>query len=212
MDQDRVPGALWLLVGAMAAVELVLSAADRGILPGDLRWWALLHGAFWRQLLEGVPPVYPGQGTVMFLSHAFLHGGFFHLVMNGVVLLALGKLVAQQAGSAAMLLLFAVSAIGGGIGFALLGQGEAPMVGASGAVFGFLALWQYWEAQARRARGLTLQPVFATVAALAAANVALAVLLEGALAWQAHLGGFVAGLVLGPVMTRIARNRPRRWG
>lgn len=205
-DPDRLPPALWILVGAMALTELVLALSDRGLLPGDLRMLALLHGAFWTPLLDGTAwPVFSGQAVTMFVTHAFLHGGFFHLAMNGVILLALGKMVAERAGAGGMLLLFFASAIGGGAVFWLLSQGGAPMIGASGAVFGFLGLWQYWEGMARHRRGLPLQPVIATVGGLAVLNLVLAFMLQGALAWQAHLGGFLVGVALGPLMTRFAK-------
>jgi membrane associated rhomboid family serine protease len=208
---DRLPPQLWLTVGLMVAIELGLSAADRGLL-GEPGWraWAVVRFAFWDMLFSGMAaPVYTAQPWAMFLTHAFLHSGFLHLAMNGVVLLALGKFVAERCGGWAMLLLFAVSAAAGGAAFGLIADTRAPMVGASGAVFGFIGLWQYWEAMARRQLGLTLRPVFATLGALVAINVVLAVALGGGLAWEAHLGGFLAGVALGPLMSAFARRRDR---
>jgi len=204
-----VPIHLWLLVGVMAAIELVLSGADLGWFGApDWRLIAIEYGAFWQPIATGAePPLFAAQPYTMFLSHAFLHGGMFHFVMNGVILLALGKYVAERAGPWPMLGLFFVSAVAGGLGFALLAHTANPMIGASGAVFGFLGLWQYWEAQARRARGLTLRPVISTLVGLVVINLVLLVALRGGLAWQAHLGGFVAGVALGPVMTWFARRR-----
>lgn len=209
---DPLPPQLLALVGLMALIELALSAADRGWLGAtDWRQVAFAYGAFWTPVLDGtVTPLFPGQSFTMFLSHAFLHGGLFHLTMNAVILLSLGKFVSQQAGAWPMLLLFFASAVAGGLGFGLLSATPAPMVGASGAVFGFLGLWQYWEFRIRRRRGLPLRPVFATFGGLVAINVVLAVALQGALAWQAHLGGYVAGVALGPLMTRFARHRAGR--
>ena len=204
-----VPVQLWLLVGSMALIELVLSAADRGWI-GTPFWRAIAfgYGAFWQSVLSGAEqPIYAAQPYLMFLSHAFLHGDLLHFVLNGVILLALGKFISQQVGPWAMLLVFAVSAVAGGLAYAALSGSAAPMVGASGAVFGFIGLWQYWEYAARRARGLTLKPVYQMLAGLVVINLVLAVMLQGGLAWQAHLGGFVAGVALGPAMTRVARAR-----
>jgi membrane associated rhomboid family serine protease len=79
---------LWMIVGVMAAIELVLSLSSSGIIGTDnLRWPAFMLGAFWQPVLSGaLPPVYPGQTALMFITHAFLHGGFMHLAMNGVIL------------------------------------------------------------------------------------------------------------------------------
>lgn len=204
-----VPLALWLLVGSMGLIELGLAAADAGWI-GTTDWRAITYvlGAFWVPLFDGTAqPLFGSQRYTMFVSHAFLHGGMLHLVMNGVILLALGKFISEQIGSVAMIGLFVACAIGGGLGFALLSQAQAPMIGASGAVFGFLGLWQYWEAMARLRRGLTLRPVLSMLGGLVVINIALAVALQGGLAWQAHLGGFVTGAALGPLMTRQAARR-----
>lgn len=206
------PRALLIVLGVMALIELALTVSDRGLLPGAPGEWraiAIIHGAFWRQLLDGsLDPVYSWQPAAMFVTHAFLHGGIFHLVMNGVIILSLGKFAADRFGTAALLWVLLVSAVAGGAGFWLLSDGEAPMVGASGAGFGLLGLWQFWEAALRRHRGETLRPVLATIGALVLANAALAVALGGYLAWQAHLGGFLAGFAMGPVLMR-ARRRGR---
>ncbi len=211
-DDEGVPPLLLALIGAMTAIELLLSAADRGLLGAtDWRQIALIHGAFWQPVMDGTArPAFSGQAITMFASYAFLHGGLLHLAMNAVILLSLGKFVAQRAGQWAMLLLFLVSAVAGGLTFGLLSRGAGPMIGASGAVFGFLGLWQYWEAATRRRLRASLQPVLATIGTLIAINVAMAVFMGGALAWQAHLGGFLAGVALGPLMTGFARRRAMR--
>ncbi len=209
-----VPVLLWLLVGGMVAIELLLALGDRGWL-GSFEWrrTAFVYGAFWQPLVTGTArPVFEGQAATMFLSHAFLHGGLAHLALNTVILLALGKFVAEHAGPWPMLLLFVVSAIAGGAGFALLADARAPMVGASGAVFGFIGLWQFWETLARRRHGMPLKPVLTMLLGLAAINVALAFVLDGGLAWEAHLGGFLCGVAVGPLMTVLARRRLTRLG
>jgi len=206
--RDRIATSLWLLVGSMLFIELLLELADYGFV-GQTDWRAIAigYGGFWRQLLSGEQPLFSLQPYTMFLSHAFLHGGFIHFIMNSVILLALGKFISERTGSAAMLLLFASSAISGAIVFALISDSTGPAVGASGAVFGFIGLWQYWEVVARRNRGLSLNPVLRTIFGLIIINLAIALVLQGALAWEAHLGGFVAGFALGPFMTIRARSR-----
>ncbi|MFD1912970.1 rhomboid family intramembrane serine protease [Halodurantibacterium flavum] len=196
---DEVPSELWLLLGAMALVECVLFASDSGFAPEGLRRLALLYGAFWPQLLQDVTPVWQGQQFAMFVTHAFLHGGFAHMAMNGVILLALGKDIASRVGPGRMLIVFALSAIAGGVAYALLSSDMAPMIGASGAAFGFLGAWQFREARTRLRFRLTLRPVLAAMVALVVANIALTMVMGGAIAWQAHLGGFIAGFALGPM-------------
>jgi membrane associated rhomboid family serine protease len=191
------PAFLWVLVGAMALIELILSAADAGIVgsPG-WRWGAYRVGAFWQPLLSGeVVPVFSGQSITMFGTYAFLHGGLMHLVLNSVVLLALGKFVSASIGPGRTLLVLLLASLGGGLAFGVISSSGLPMIGASGAVFGLIGVWQAWDFRKRRNAHRTLQPVVRSVLALAVGNVVLFVFLDGGLAWEAHLGGWLAGCV-----------------
>ncbi|MEY8095843.1 rhomboid family intramembrane serine protease [Falsihalocynthiibacter sp. S25ZX9] len=192
------PGAptfLWVLIGLMAAIELPLTLSDAGWIGSDgWRINVFLYGAFWPPLLNGgFDPLYPVQKALMFLTHALLHGSFVHLAMNSVVLLALGKSVAAVIGAGKTILLLALSAISGAAAFGLLSTSSGPMIGASGAVFGLLGLWQAWDYRRRRHLGLSIQPVMSGIAGLILVNLVLFFALSGALAWEAHLGGWIVG-------------------
>ncbi len=202
--QAGAPGFLWCLVGIMTAIELVLSLSAFGIFGGQsLRWSTFALGAFWQPVLAGaVPPVYSGQIAVMFISHAFLHGGLVHLAMNSVVLLSLGKFVSAHVGAARTLLVLLLSAVAGAACFGLLSSSPAPMIGASGAVFGLIGLWQAMDYRICRQAGLPLQPIVMAILGLIAANIALFVILGGGLAWQAHLGGWIVGWLSGQSFAR----------
>ena len=193
-----LPRELVGLVGVIALIEVVLSLADQGwIFDPSLRGRVFMAGAFWSGLLHGDRPLYAVQPVTMFLSHAFLHGSLLHMVMNMTILLALGRFVADRYGPNVILPLFLVSAVGGGLAFGLLSRGANPMVGASGAVFGFIGVWIAWDWRRHRAAGVPVGPVVRRVAVLAVVNVLGFIGLKGLLAWQAHLGGFLAGLAFG---------------
>ena len=148
---DHLPWQLWALVGTIVAIELLLSASDRGWLDPEWRTYAILNGAFWRPVATGaVAPLFDEQWLTMYASHAFLHGGIMHVALNSTVLLALGKHIAGRAGAWSLIALFVVSAVAGALGFQVLSTSNGPMVGASGAVFGFLGLWLFWDFRRRR--------------------------------------------------------------
>lgn len=191
--------ALLLLVGGIALVELVLTLADAGILGHpSWRYVAVAFGGFHDAVFDGrIPPLWPGQDWAMFLTHAALHGDFLHLLMNMAVLLALGKLARAMVGSLRTLLLFPLGAAAGALAFGLLATTDGPMVGASGAVFAYLGLWLRADHAARRRFGTTIRPVLSTLAGLVIANLALWVAFSGLVAWEAHLGGFLAGWLCG---------------
>ncbi len=209
-----LPRALVALVGFMALVEIALQAADAGFWADpSLRARVYAVGAFWAPLVHGVPPLFAAQPATMFLTHALLHGGFLHMAMNMAVLLAMGRFVSDRYGPGAILPIFFVGAVAGGAVFGLIARDAVPMVGASGAIFAFLGVWIVWDWRRHRAHGVSVQPVAVRVAVLAAINLVFFFGLGGMLAWQAHLGGFLAGLLCGHWLeerhARLARAAAR---
>lgn len=201
------PAVIWL-VGLTCLPEIVFTLLGSGLFGmEDLRRAGLIYGAFWNGLLRGWEGVYPLQPVAMFVSYAFLHGGLLHLVGNMIAVLALGGIAVARLGQWGFLLLYLLCVIGGGAGFALLNWSDAPMVGASGAVFGLIGAWKYWEWQLRRELGAAMAPLWRSLAGLAGLNVVLWLLLSGLLAWEAHLGGFVVGWAFARVVTPTLRHR-----
>lgn len=189
----------------MALIEILLSAADAGVIgSSEWRWIVFSYGAFWRPVFSGeVAPLFSGQVVTMFVSHAFLHGGFLHLAMNSAVLLAIGKVIASRIGTGKTMMVFLCSAIGGAAAFGLISTGNGPMIGASGAVFGLIGIWQAWDFNMRRQRNLPLGPVLKSVFALVLANILLFVVLSSGLAWEAHLGGWLVGVACAASFARV---------
>ncbi len=208
---EPLPWSIKYIAGVLVAVELLLSASDIGLLPHDrLRDGAYIYGALWPGLVwKGWAAAYPGQAGVMLLSHAFLHSGLLHMAMNTVVILALGKRLGAVLGNGQLLLTFGGTAVAGGLTFLALNHGEMPVVGASGAVFGFFGVWKYFEYAARKRMGLSLVPIWQFIGVLALLNVGLYFMVGGMLAWQAHLGGFVAGWGLGILFAANAGQKQR---
>ena len=130
--------------------------------------WVLL--AFWAGLLHGWKPNYAAQPVVMFFSYGWLHAGPGHLIGNLGALVWLGPPMLARFGALGFSALWGACLLGGATGFALLTSSPAPMVGASGALFGLAGAWLVGEI--RRSRGLQ----------------------GGHLAWETHLGGLATGL------------------
>lgn len=207
---SHAPIVLWIV--ALCAVPEVLFTLLETPLFGlpEVRRTALVALAFWAQLLtEGWEAVWPGQKLAMFVTYAFLHGGFLHLLFNMLVLLHLARESVARLGERGFLVLYVLSAIGGAVGFLLLSTAPGPMVGASGAVFGLFGAVQYWDWQRRRATGAPLGPFWKMMLGLVLMNVLLYAMVGGYLAWQAHLGGYVAGFLVARLVTPTLRHRAR---
>lgn len=153
--------------------------------------------AFWPSMLHGQSAIYSSQPVMMFATYGFLHTGLFHFACNVVLLAILGFRLVRFLGAGGFLLLYIVCQISGAVAYAALADTSQPMVGASGALFGLAgaALWQ-WSSERPETRRRDL---VSGTAILVVGNLALG----GHVAWQAHLGGFLAGAGIMAALIRL---------
>lgn len=197
-----------LVIGILCVgIEIVLQLGDTG-LYGIPRFRSLVleYAAFWPGLLHNWRPNYPFQTGAMFLTYGFLHAGIWHLLLNMLTLWSLGRVVTERVGGAKFLVIYALAIFGGGAGYGVLADSVQPMVGASGALFGLagaILAWDYLDRFLVRER---LWPVARAALLLVALNVALYYAMGGVLAWEAHLGGFIAGWIAALLVDPRART------
>lgn len=202
----RAERGLAALILLCTAIEMALWLADHGIVgPPRLRQLAYDYGGFWPGLLSGWKPNYALQPWAMFLTYGFLHGGALHLIVNMITLWSLGRGAIDRVGGRGFGWLYLASLLGGAAGFGLLAPDLRPMVGASGALFGLvggLLAWTYVDRYTLRER---MWPIARAILMLIGLNVVLWWAMDGQLAWQTHLGGFVAGWIAALLID------PRPW-
>lgn len=126
------------------------------------------------------------------LTYAFLHGGFFHILLNMYFLFNVGPTLESIWGSARYLVLYLVSALGGGVVVVLLGQNA---LGASGALCGLLTSLAFWIWLNRNHLPRELVSRWLGNSLMNIVLIALISLVPG-VSWAGHLGGAVAGLVV----------------
>ena len=131
------------------------------------QWYRLLTCAF-----------LPGTGTLGILDIAF----------NMWALYVVGPAMERLLGGVRYLTVYLVSALGGSVLYYLLARPNAPALGASGAIFG---LFGAWFVLARRLRMDARPVVFLIVL-----NLVISFVGANFIAWQAHVGGLVAGGLL----------------
>lgn len=158
------------------------------------------------------------------LRSMFLHGGWAHLLGNMLYLFLFGDNVEDYLGK----LMFLVVYFGAGIGAAVAQimidpSSPIPMVGASGAIAGVLGSYLVLF-PAVRVRGVILLGVFPIFTAFPAwmvlgfwfvtqlfsgyASLGAAASVGGGVAFFAHVGGFVVGMVLTAILMRFVRLPP----
>ena len=196
-----------LVLAVAVGVEAVLALADIGLIGAlTSRSLAYQYAGFWPGLLGDWEANYLLQPWAMFVSYAFLHGGLLHLIVNMITLWSLGHAAVARVGRGGFSLLYFLSVIGGALGYAALWNDPVPMVGASGALFGLAGAWLAWEYVDRFSERAGLWPVVRVVLMLIALNVVMWWSLNGQLAWQTHLGGFITGWIA----AMLIDPRPRK--
>lgn len=234
VDRSRIvnaPGVVLVIAGAIvAAFALVAIAPERtariaqqsaGLVPAVFAAGPAANGG----LLSMLSPL---------VTHMFVHAGLAHLAMNTLFLLAFGTPVArrmnadralQSAGafaSASMFLTFFLlsGAIGALVFIGMHADEYTLLVGASGGVFGLLGgLVRFafnrstlFGPEDARFNSLKDSPVIGwTAFVLLTNNPVFAALLSpmaggGGIAWEAHIGGYVFGLLTYPFFERAARG------
>lgn len=225
MDEERQPIFRVPKVVSVSAILLIVLHIGRILLPSDWSYGAImLFGLVpGRYLPDFLGEIYDFPGGLLFaaapfLTHALLHANFPHLLINGAFLLAFGSAVARQCSCGRFLLLSACCAVGGAAFHLIFAQGSMiPMIGASGAVSGLMAAafrlgalagpaWQALNVglivplQDRRL--LIVCAVWLGLNAVIGLFVGQIGAQAVQIAWQAHIGGFLTGLLLAPLFVR----------
>ncbi len=152
-------------------------------------------------------PYYAESEPWRFITSAFLHQPGFplHILFNMYLLYQIGPFLERQLGQVRFASLYLVCAIGGSVGYLLLADPTvetswySTVIGASGAVFGlFGALLIVNRRLGLDSRGiLVLVAVNAVIGFLPGLNIA----------WQAHLGGLLTGVLVAAVLVYAPRQR-----
>jgi membrane associated rhomboid family serine protease len=142
-------------------------------------------------------------------SVVLVHGGILHLGFNMYALFIVGPIVEQLYGHARFLLIYVLCALGGSAASYVFSDVRWS-VGASGAVFGLFGMLLVADrvhkpALTRNARNLTAQ-----IGGLIAINLVIGFVATG-IDNAAHIGGLLAGAVLGLVMVPIAPTMATFW-
>jgi len=201
------PGTVILCI-AIAAAHFVRVMLPYSVQDALIERFAFVPAAFLAQFGPAGDGVMPGE-IFSLVSYAFLHGDAMHLVVNAGFLLAFGSMVEWRIGTARMLLLFFVTCVAAALVQALaVGALPIAVIGASGGVYGLLGaavpfLFRGDVAASRRS-ALTFVAVIMGLNLLV--GIAGVQFLPGpGIAWQAHVGGFLAGILL---IHLLAQRRP----
>jgi membrane associated rhomboid family serine protease len=207
------PLALGALIIAVSTLQLMQSlpvqealAREYGVVPARFA-----EGGF-SSPLEMLAPL---------VGHAFLHGFWLHLGMNMLIYFQIAgplgwRLSDTGGGNWRFLAFFAGSAMAGALAYIVLNpHSDRPAIGASGAICGLFA--GYLLGARRNWRDAVADPQIRRAAFwFLAINVGLMWFLATnanfPIAWEAHLGGFLGGVALFPLLAPRRRIWTGPWG
>ena len=223
-DYAFIPGRLTIAIWPDRLIDLLKRANTD---PAALQQARQIRGL---QVLTG------GAKPWTVLTYAFMHGSWTHVLLNSVWLVAFGPPIARRFGSARFLLFMAATAIASALAHWIISPMDfSPLIGASGSDSGLMGAatrFMFQPGAPLGAYGSTSRPQIETVPAASLSGVFTerrslifiviwfgTNLIFGAgaqtlgfsdmpVAWIAHLGGFIAGLVLFPLFDRPFRAPP----
>ncbi|MFP4004234.1 MAG: rhomboid family intramembrane serine protease [Alphaproteobacteria bacterium] len=227
----NAPRAVVWLAGTLLLVHLlkVLAFSDRLILS-----LAFIPARF-SAAADAAQGVFVGGALSKWTSlvtHVFLHGGWWHLLFNSVWLLIFGTPVAARLGTARFLTLFLLTGIAGAathgvlswVGDAFTGGPRGPeiLVGASGAISGLMGAAARFIVLGREMavagydrpllplndnQVVTFTVLWVVINLVLALTGGLGMGMGDGISWEAHLGGYFAGLFLIPFID----SKGRAW-
>lgn len=219
----RVPTVVVGLIVALAVAHGIRMLAPPGLSAALIQDYAFIPARYSPAFLAA-RDADPGgllARAVPFVSYMGLHNDLTHLAINSLWLLAFGPIVARRFGALLFLLFFLVCGVTGAATHLLFNWGSpVPVIGASGAISGLMAAGlRLLPSQAPWAHPgeERLAPIFSRQIVMFTVIWLLINLIfgmtglgmggeTGLIAWQAHMGGYFAGLLLAGPFDRL---RPR---
>jgi membrane associated rhomboid family serine protease len=223
IGDERQPGETGIaivnivLIGLNVLVFLLeLGQGSEGALQSFITAWGVVPREY--AVHRDLPPQIPLPYWSTLITSMFLHGGWLHLGGNMLYLWIFGDNIERALGSVRYLTFYVVCGVAAGLAHIWFAGGSAvPSVGASGAISGvlggYLVLFPHNRVRVLTRVGVSSVPAIVVLGfwillqVISQAGSIARTSEGGGVAYMAHIGGFVAGLVLVKV---FAAGRSRR--
>ena len=214
----NVPRSVAGAAALMTGIQLI-----RGLLPDELDLTILLALAFIPARYSGAAAELPGgypTAVTSFVTYMVVHAGWVHLGVNVLWMLAFGSAVARRVGDLKFLYFSVLCGVAGAFTHLAFHFGDmAPVVGASAAISGQMAgalrfIFRAQRLPGERTPDFIHAPLMSLGQTLSDQRILLFLVFwvginayfglgavkipgqEGGIAWEAHIGGFLCGLLL----------------
>ena len=219
MDREQISGpvnplppvvvVLFLLI---VGIEAAFSLGAQGLIggPGAVGWrlWAMQSYAFSGEIWDWMWQTwqFPPEHLLRFFTFGFVHASITHAAFAAVILLAMGKMVAEAFGQLRMLAIFLLSGAGGTLVYAVLLNDPVPLLGAFPHVYGLIGGFTFVLWRNLGDMGQNQARAFMLIGFLMAFQLIFGLLFGGQNDWVADVAGFAVGFGLSVVLI------PGGWG
>ncbi len=157
----------------------------------------VLDPTLW-QSLAYAPQFNGANGLLQVFTSGFTHSqtSIMHILLNMYSLFLFGTAIEPMIGKARFAALYFIAMLGGGLGVLVLAP-DSVVVGASGAIFGLMGAYLILL----RAVGGNASQMYAVIAI----NLVFGFIQPG-IAWQAHVGGLIAGIVVAYIYAQTRKK------
>lgn len=199
---NPLPPVVVALFLVLLAIELYFQAGSNGLAggPSAVGWrlTALQRYGFSGEILRWMWDTgqWPAEHLIRFVSYPFIHLSFTQTIFAGVMMLAMGKMVAEVFGPVAFLAVYFVSAIVGALVFTVLTDGALPLIGSFPSVYGLIGAftWLLWRKMSLV--GENQFRAFTLIGFLMGIQLIFALFFGVSKDWVADLAGFATGFLL----------------
>jgi membrane associated rhomboid family serine protease len=225
----KLPAVILWLLAIMIAVQAVIAFSDEGTALFIIETFGFVPGLY----TDAAPTTLGGLARLVwpFVTHGFVHGSWIHLFFNALWLMAVGTPLARRLGTFGFLVFYTLcGAAAVGAHLAANAGSMIAVVGASGAISGCMAAALRIMLAGTARYFLNKNPGIGSLAPLWDRRLLLVTLVwvginvvtglgliqlpgtQGAgIAWEAHIGGFLAGLLLIPLIDRLCGGSTKAY-
>lgn len=203
---NPLPPAVILISLALALPELAFQAGAQGWVggPGAVGWrleaitsYGFFDTVFnWMLQTGRMPP----EHMLRFVSYTFVNFGFYQAAFAIVLILTVGKMVAETFSQLTFLTIFFASTIIGALAYALFLTTNVPLVGAYPAAYGLIGAMSFILWIKAKIEGSNPYRAFSLIGFLIGIQIFGRLVFGGGNEWVADIAGFLTGFVLSVIM------------
>lgn len=214
---NPIPPIIVVVALLVIAPELVLQAAEHGWIGGPtaIGWRNILieRYGFFDQLFEHARQTRQVSPSDMLrlVSYSFVHFSIMHALFATIMILALGKRVAEEFSTISVVLILILACVAGPIVYGVFSTFTYPLVGAYPALYGLLGAYTWILWLSLDGQGRARWAAFRLIGFLMLLQLLYLLLAGGNNDWIANLAGFVLGFGLSFVLAPDARPRLQKW-